>query len=88
MDAVMSLSKRDSEQVQYQSRRTHRGEPPADYDAMCGAEGAIREADSGSLEHWLTAQCCLYNVIRKGRVLVVSDNRYNIERISAQSRQN
>ena len=69
MDAVMSLSNEDSGQVRYQSRRTHRGEPSADYDATYGAQGEFREADVGSLEHWLTARYCLYTVSRKGRPL-------------------
>lgn len=68
MDAVMSLRNDESGQVRYQSRRSHRGEPSADYDATYGAIGEFREADSGSLEHWLTARYCLYSVNRRGKL--------------------
>jgi len=68
MDAVMSLSNDDSGHAHYQSRRTHRGEPSAEYDATYAAVGEFREADVGSLEHWLTARYCLYSMNRKGRL--------------------
>jgi len=66
MDAVMSLTPDDSGCVQYQSRRTHRGEPLAEYNATYGANGTYGAAESGSLEHWLTARYCLYSANRKG----------------------
>jgi uncharacterized protein len=67
MDAVMSLNEDNSGQVEYTSRRTHRDEPPAEYDVAYQATGDFREADPGSLEHWLTARYCLYSVSRKGQ---------------------
>jgi uncharacterized protein YqjF (DUF2071 family) len=66
MDAVMSLARRDSGCIEYQSRRTHRGEPLAEYHASYGADGNYSEAEAGSLEHWLTARYCLYSANRKG----------------------
>ncbi len=68
MDANMSLTKDDSEVIAYRSERTHRGEPPATFDASYRATGEVFHARSGTLEHWLTARYCLYSADRKGRL--------------------
>ncbi|MEM6473999.1 MAG: DUF2071 domain-containing protein, partial [Planctomycetota bacterium] len=67
MDAEMSMRENHRE-VSYSSRRTHRGEPAADFDATYRSIGESFEAEPGSLEHWLTARYCLYSVNRRGRV--------------------
>ncbi|TWT30639.1 YqjF family protein [Blastopirellula retiformator] len=68
MDATMSLSPRDDGQVHYRSRRTHLGEPSADFDASYQAIGEPLRAKPGTLEHWLTARYCLYCSDRRGGI--------------------
>lgn len=68
MDATMSMAKDDSNTTVYHSKRTHRGEPPASFEASYQATGEMFFARSGTLEHWLTARYCLYSADRKGRV--------------------
>jgi uncharacterized protein YqjF (DUF2071 family) len=68
MDANMSLEREDSSSINYQSTRTHRGEPAADFTATYRSEGESFEAQKGTLEHWLTARYCLYSADRKGNI--------------------
>ncbi len=68
MDAAMSLSKDEAGATTYWSERTHRGEPPAEFDATYRAIGEPFRAQVGTLEHWLTARYCLYSADRQGRV--------------------
>jgi len=56
VDASMSLSQDASGAIDYRSKRTHRGEPSADFDASYQARGGTFQAKSGTLEHWLTAR--------------------------------
>jgi uncharacterized protein YqjF (DUF2071 family) len=46
--------------VAYDSSRTHRGAPPAVWRGAYGPSGAVRRAERGTLEHWLTERYCLY----------------------------
>lgn len=50
MDAAMWLTQDDSATINYCSERTHRGEPPAKFDASYRAEGAAFYAEPGSFE--------------------------------------
>lgn len=68
MDASMSLHKDDTGRIDYRSRRTHRGQPPCEFDASYSPVGDCFYAQPGSLEHWLTARYCLYSADRNGRV--------------------
>lgn len=52
--------------IEYTSRRTERGYPPAEFKAFYGGEGEARESAPGSLEHFLTERYCLYTVDRGG----------------------
>lgn len=65
MDAKMSCVKEPSSMINYRSTRTHRNEPPAILDASYQATGDTFHAQSGTLEHWLTARYCLYSANRK-----------------------
>ncbi len=60
MDASMSMSSVEAKKTRYQSHRTHRGEPGADFDATYWQTGEPFRAEPGTLEHWLTARYCLY----------------------------
>lgn len=68
MDSTMSIERIEGGRIHYTSRRTHRGEPPAEYTASYSSAGAFRAAEPGSLEHWLTARYCLYSANRRGRI--------------------
>lgn len=50
----------DGDTVDYQSRRTHRGVPGAEFRATYGPTGPGAPAEEGSLEHWLMERYCLY----------------------------
>ncbi len=56
--ARMSLARR-GEQVAYDSVRTDRRFPPARLHARYRPVGPVALAGPGSLDHWLTARCCL-----------------------------
>lgn len=68
VDAAMSMSHVASGSILYQSKRTHRGEPLAEFDASYQACGETFQAKPGTLEHWLTARYCLYSADLKGRL--------------------
>jgi hypothetical protein len=55
-------------EISYKSRRTHKGEPPADFAAAYGPTGEVFYAQPGSLEYFLTARYCLYAADAQGRV--------------------
>ena len=68
MDAKIAIT--ESEQgYDYQSRRTHRGEPPAEFDVSYRPTSEQFFAKPGTLEYWLTARYCLYAADRTGTVL-------------------
>lgn len=50
----------DGDTVDYQSRRTHRGEPNAEFRVTYRPTGPAEHADEGSLEYWLMERYCLY----------------------------
>ncbi len=57
--------------IVYKSQRTHRDEPPAEFDASYQAVGEPFRAQAGTLEHWLTARYCLYSADRRGNLFRV-----------------
>ncbi len=48
------------DQVEYRSRRTHRGVMEGEFKARYKAVGDVFFSERGSLEHWLTERYCLY----------------------------
>lgn len=68
MDATMSIDCDADGTIDYRSRRTHRGEPPAEFEAKYAATGDFFAAQPGTLEHWLTARYCLYSANRRGYI--------------------
>ncbi len=68
MDATMLMQVEQDGRLEYRSERTHRGEPPARFDATYQPDGDRFHAQTGSLEHWLTARYCLYSASRNGRI--------------------
>jgi hypothetical protein len=67
LDAAMREVK-TGESTAYSSRRTHRLEPNADFEATYQPSGAPFASSPGTLEHWLTERYCLYSADRAGRV--------------------
>lgn len=59
MDARMS-SRSDGGRVCFLSRRTHRGEPPAELRVRYGPTGPVFASVPGSLEYFLSERYCLY----------------------------
>ncbi|OYP36471.1 YqjF family protein [Rhodopirellula sp. MGV] len=68
MDAKMNIHNVEDGAIEYQSRRTHRGEATANFSARYKARGDYAIASPGSFEHWLTARYCLYSASPDGRV--------------------
>ena len=65
LSKTMGLTKQDSATIAYRSDRTHRGEPPARFEASYQSTGEPVDAQPGTLEHWLTARYCLYSANRR-----------------------
>ena len=61
-NAVMS-SKRAGDSIHYYSRRTHRGMPSAEFQAVFRPIAPIAFAQHGSLEQWFTERYCLYTIV-------------------------
>jgi uncharacterized protein YqjF (DUF2071 family) len=66
-NAVMA-SERVRDTIHYNSFRTHRGAPQAEFIAAYRPITPIAYAQSGSLESWLTERYCLYTVGHSDRV--------------------
>lgn len=66
-DARMA-SKGSGNHVHYTSDRTHRGAPPAAFQAQYQPIGPVSYGSPGALAHWLTERYCLYAADRRGRV--------------------
>ena len=54
--------------IQYASKRTHDGAPPAQFIAEYAPTGGIEPAQTGTIEHWLTERYCLYTTDRRRRL--------------------
>lgn len=67
-DARMSLCHEPDGWIHYRSVRTHRGAPPAEFQARYRPSGPVFTASIGSLEHWLTERYCLYAADREGNL--------------------
>lgn len=63
---MATWEKRDGS-IEYRSRRTHSGAPPAEFRAAYRPTGPVYLSQPGSLEHWLTERYALYTVDARGR---------------------
>jgi hypothetical protein len=66
-DARMSIAP-DADGFRYQSLRTHRHAPPAEFRARYRPIGDVYHSKEGDLDHFLTHRLCLYSADRAGRV--------------------
>lgn len=64
-DARMSVSPKD-DAILYQSQRTHRDAPTAEFSARYRPTGDVYHSRTGSLDQWLTERYCLYAADRHG----------------------
>lgn len=62
-------SRRVGDRVDYRSVRTHRGAPPAQFQASYRPHGGLFELRPGSLDHWFIERYRLYAVRPDGAVL-------------------
>jgi uncharacterized protein len=60
---------RDGHARKFESVRTHRGAPAAEFRARYGPTGEVYYSRPGTMEAWLTERYCLYTVGPGGRVL-------------------
>lgn len=65
-DASMHVQRGD--EVRYDSRRTHRGAPPASLRLRYRSTGPTYHSRPGTLDHFLTHRLCLYAADRKGGI--------------------
>ena len=66
-DAEMSCDA-SNDGVHYRSVRTHRGSPPAGFEARYRPVGEPFESGRGTIENFLTERYCLYSADKRGRV--------------------
>ena len=66
--ARMGLSA-DGHHIQFESRRRHRGAPPADFKVRYRPTGEPYLSRPGSLEYWLTERYALFTTDQRGRVI-------------------
>lgn len=65
--AQMNIHKQNETFI-YDSQRTHRGAPEAQFSGEYGPCGEVYLASKGNLDHWLTERYCLYSANRHGTV--------------------
>ena len=69
MDANITIRQDESGWYDYQCKRTHRGEPPAEFSGKYRPVSESFYAQPGTLEYWLTARYCLFARNRAGKLL-------------------
>lgn len=72
--------------TQYQSTRTHRAAPHANFRGRYQPIGEVFEATRGSLDKWLTERYCLYAANRNGRIFRgdIHHQRWPLQRAEAE----
>ena len=91
MNATMALATdAASGAITYRSSRTHRGEVPAEYEAVYEPQGDAFQPTSGTLDHWLTARYCLYSANRSGKLFrgEILHPPWNLRRAKCETRTN
>lgn len=58
----------DARWLDYESVRTHRGSPAAEFRGRYGPTAPVELTLPGTLVHWLTERYCLYSIDPRGRV--------------------
>ena len=55
--------------VQYESVRTHKNAPPAEFSGRYGPTSPVYHSAPGTLDHWLTERYALYGALKADRIL-------------------
>jgi len=66
-DAAMAVHA-EGEGIIYESRRVHRGAPPAEFVAHYAPAGAVYQAEPGTLDYFLVERYCLFTKSRTGEL--------------------
>jgi uncharacterized protein YqjF (DUF2071 family) len=66
--ASMNIGEARDGMIYYESRRTHRGAPRAEFSARYRPSGAVTHSKPQTLDHWLTERYCLYALDTARRV--------------------
>ena len=83
-DARMGMKVAPDGSVAYHSERTHRGAPPAVFDATYRPEGEAHRAAPGTLEHFLVERYELFSTSRRGLLHVtIAHPPWPLQRASA-----
>lgn len=83
-DARMGMKVAPDGSVAYHSERTHRGAPPAVFDATYRPEGEAHRAAPGTLEHFLVERYELFSTSRRGLLHVtIAHQPWPLQRASA-----
>ena len=61
--------KRQSDVVHYESVRTHKTAPPAEFSASYRPIGPSYHATPGTLDHWLTERYCLFAALQPDQIV-------------------
>jgi uncharacterized protein YqjF (DUF2071 family) len=64
-DAAMNVED-FGDNIKYDSRRTHRGAPPAELQIEYRPTSDVFQAQPGTIEHWLIERYCLFSAGRRG----------------------
>jgi uncharacterized protein YqjF (DUF2071 family) len=76
--------------IEYSSRRTHKGAPPAELDMQYRPTGEVFHAGRGTLDHFLTERYCLYaaNATEELFCCEVAHNPWPLQPAQAKVRRN
>lgn len=66
-NATMATWETSGGWIEYRSRRTHAGAPPANFSGKYRPTGPVYLSAPGTLDHWLTERYALYTVDARGR---------------------
>lgn len=88
-DAMMRMEVATNGSVAYHSERTHRGAPPAGFDAGYRPEGPAYRAAPGTLDHFLVERYELFSTSRRGLLHVkIAHAPWPLQRASARIERN
>jgi uncharacterized protein YqjF (DUF2071 family) len=83
-DARMRLGATASGEIRYESARTHRGAPRADFSARYRAEGDVRPAAPGTIDHFLVERYRLFAAAPRGLITVrIAHRPWPLQRATA-----
>ena len=67
-DARMTVNVHHAD-VQYESVRTHKNAPPAEFSGRYGPTSPVYHSAPGTLDHWITERYALYGALKPDRIV-------------------